>query len=756
MKSLMCFFVNLPIQIVCLFFSFQWVCANTMTEDCMDRHLSPRSSNFSSPQSSQSLASNEMMLSEADHAFESHPLASRRRVLVPSSTASMKPISDLVPNSLIRAADLFGPIPNLFKWLQCQMNSIEQYLVSSQSPSSHRQSPPPNGQMIDIAMTKEEQNLEIVYQNGQYYFEALHSFRVSLRNTFASKDNLGGNLGDAKPKAWLSKEIESKLALKPGKSFLNGQVTYYCVMCNQFGPYSNQLLLHMILTCPKLGNSSGRASPPTSADRQSLSKDSNNNGLKSTELCSPNKCTAKRSFDIMSLLDNAEPIAEYSRISSDDNEDSDEKIDVESLEEPDDNTFRLMKPISQAAHQAANYESFNGMNGNARKAGSHRAPSKHNRAGKSLNSNLSPFPGSTRQSVSNKPAKNGQVNSRQPKSAFKKLKVPEAESLDLASFRKGPENVVPNLMPNLANLYTQFGSSLFANTFASFLQQSSGVNPPPPHTQAPNSLSLGSMDHAFPPNYPTSNLFPPNCHLGPMRSPPLDSLPPKFLSHVSASSSVKVSPPMSSAVPYQGRSQPVHSFDLLSNQSPLSIGPNSLLTSSSLASNSPGSLSDSSSNNSSSRSPSISISAGSNDYEPKSRTNGQQAKESKASGKKKTRDHSSVAGDGSPATGSNLSLPPYFLPPSSTSSNPLISSMYLLSPSLTALSYQASNVCAYCNTAFRMTSDLVYHMRSHHKTMVREQESSSKKRRNDALKCNICQETFRERHHLTRHMTSHQ
>lgn len=66
----------------------------------------------------------------------------------------------------------------------------------------------------------------------------------------------------------------------------------------------------------------------------------------------------------------------------------------------------------------------------------------------------------------------------------------------------------------------------------------------------------------------------------------------------------------------------------------------------------------------------------------------------------------------------------------------------------TALS---QNWCAKCNASFRMTSDLVYHMRSHHKREF----DPVKKKRDDKLKCNICQETFRERHHLTRHMTSH-
>lgn len=77
----------------------------------------------------------------------------------------------------------------------------------------------------------------------------------------------------------------------------------------------------------------------------------------------------------------------------------------------------------------------------------------------------------------------------------------------------------------------------------------------------------------------------------------------------------------------------------------------------------------------------------------------------------------------------------------------------LLPPSLAALSLPAQNVCAKCNISFRMTSDLVYHMRSHHKN---DSVDFTKKRREDKLKCPVCAESFRERHHLTRHMTAHQ
>ncbi|CAG9768416.1 unnamed protein product [Ceutorhynchus assimilis] len=77
----------------------------------------------------------------------------------------------------------------------------------------------------------------------------------------------------------------------------------------------------------------------------------------------------------------------------------------------------------------------------------------------------------------------------------------------------------------------------------------------------------------------------------------------------------------------------------------------------------------------------------------------------------------------------------------------------LLPPSLAALSLPGQNVCAKCNITFRMTSDLVYHMRSHHKN---EASDMNKRRREEKLKCPVCAESFRERHHLTRHMTAHQ
>ncbi|XP_054455846.1 PR domain zinc finger protein 8 [Anoplopoma fimbria] len=82
------------------------------------------------------------------------------------------------------------------------------------------------------------------------------------------------------------------------------------------------------------------------------------------------------------------------------------------------------------------------------------------------------------------------------------------------------------------------------------------------------------------------------------------------------------------------------------------------------------------------------------------------------------------------------------------------SSLTVLPPTFTSFGVSVQNWCAKCNLSFRMTSDLVFHMRSHHKKEFAA-ESHVRRRREEKLTCPICHEYFRERHHLSRHMTSH-
>ncbi|KAK6630191.1 hypothetical protein RUM44_005747 [Polyplax serrata] len=101
-----------------------------------------------------------------------------------------------------------------------------------------------------------------------------------------------------------------------------------------------------------------------------------------------------------------------------------------------------------------------------------------------------------------------------------------------------------------------------------------------------------------------------------------------------------------------------------------------------------------------------------------------------------------------------------FIPTPIFGGNPILPTSFvnasLLPPSLAALTLPAQNVCAKCNVSFRMTSDLVYHMRSHHKNDHAGSDHLRRRREMDKLKCPVCNESFRERHHLTRHMTAHQ
>jgi hypothetical protein len=75
-------------------------------------------------------------------------------------------------------------------------------------------------------------------------------------------------------------------------------------------------------------------------------------------------------------------------------------------------------------------------------------------------------------------------------------------------------------------------------------------------------------------------------------------------------------------------------------------------------------------------------------------------------------------------------------------------------------SFNLQNCCAKCNAQFCLTSDLVYHMRTCHKREKHSLSNNSFKIQTaehelKKLKCEICNENFREKHHLTRHMTSH-
>ena len=118
---------------------------------------------------------------------------------------------------------------------------------------------------------------------------------------------------------------------------------------------------------------------------------------------------------------------------------------------------------------------------------------------------------------------------------------------------------------------------------------------------------------------------------------------------------------------------------------------------------------------------------------------------------------------------------PIFVPPKQVGGSPAVGSLL---GSNYGLGLEAVNWCAHCSMSFRLTSDLVQHMRNFHRNSSNTnkrllennvREVSQRENKNDGngagsnlpdhsgknFKCNACGEMFKERHHLTRHLSSH-
>ena len=117
----------------------------------------------------------------------------------------------------------------------------------------------------------------------------------------------------------------------------------------------------------------------------------------------------------------------------------------------------------------------------------------------------------------------------------------------------------------------------------------------------------------------------------------------------------------------------------------------------------------------------------------------------------------------------NYLAPPHLSHPSTVASQPaypMPSVTSILGPSLGS-GIEAVNWCAHCSMTFRLTSDLVQHMRNFHSTdspnssndsrgsLTAGGNNSKSKNCGKNFQCSSCGENFKERHHLTRHLSSH-
>lgn len=743
-----------------------------MTEDQDPGQSSPKSSNSSS--SDNNLYANcpapntsPMAARGCSMTMASMPTSTKQPSSPPSRVRSL---SELCSGTTILPGDLFGPMPSLFKWLFYQITQIELQMAMAPGPLL-----PGN-----IAVCKDEQNMEIVHWNGEYYFESLCNFRVAPDELCKMDSAAANEQQQQQPiKVWLCKMVEQSLRNAvlvstdkegaPGQSWLNGSSTYYCTACHKpFGAHANLALLHMAMTC-KANRNSGHLNDSFRLDEEHIKKDKN------TEI----KIGKKRSFDIMSLLDNNNNSTDR-EVSVD--ECDEDNIDVVTLEDQyihgnvrspihwgvGEHAIPMNHPLQMAIMMKANkglFESIHTANnvvffpcanldlsrqpncrrpldGRSTKRSSQyrkrkRSPCERAQANRSSSDCLA-FNACQPTTAAAAIDSLSHLNANQLTSLYQSVTSSLVES----------GNHSPNtLMASQLQLAQTFMANLFQQHKRSEISQVVQPPPPPPPMGPVHAHNASPMQSVFTSGGTLSSMV---WHNGALEG---NLVPSSFGEHASSNYPNVGKPPNPSEYQWKGASPPSRT----SSPSSFCASPVSTVVD-------PPSV------------PQEVVRC--KNIKPQAQSTPTKNKKTPKRTVKCATPAAEVVISATTTTPSSIGpLPPYFMPPTtngSLSQHPILSSIYMLSPSLTALSYQASNVCAYCQQAFRMTSDLVYHMRSHHKKSVRnddvdgkglngedEAKMDGKKAKRDqpshpVLKCNICLETFRERHHLTRHMTSHQ
>jgi hypothetical protein len=137
----------------------------------------------------------------------------------------------------IIAGQLFGPFSNPLQWLS--LRSSGSSCDNNSTTISHDLFT-----VIEIARDSSQQNIEVVYKNGDFYFEAIKNIDFIADSEPSVKKEF------PKLYAWFSDALKTNLP-SPAVSTLNGSTRYYCPLCNEVFMYPNPVVLHMLCTCPK-------------------------------------------------------------------------------------------------------------------------------------------------------------------------------------------------------------------------------------------------------------------------------------------------------------------------------------------------------------------------------------------------------------------------------------------------------------------------------------------------------------------------
>ncbi|KAI1293618.1 hypothetical protein HDE_06392 [Halotydeus destructor] len=88
---------------------------------------------------------------------------------------------------------------------------------------------------VEIARNSSEQNLEIVLDEGQFYFRSLFELEANVNR---------------KLYAWFSGDLSDKLP-SPLIQTINGTKRYMCGLCSQLFTNPNPVVVHVLFSCPR-------------------------------------------------------------------------------------------------------------------------------------------------------------------------------------------------------------------------------------------------------------------------------------------------------------------------------------------------------------------------------------------------------------------------------------------------------------------------------------------------------------------------
>lgn len=167
----------------------------------------------------------------------------------------------LVLKNKIYNGQLFGPFSDPIQWLAIRQQQQSSSTCKTNLPKEITNNL--DNDLVDLfasiqmANGVDEQNMEIIVNKNKFYFRAMHDIEQKREDVDDDDDDKNVEIKNDKNKklfAWFSSELSGKLPT-PGVSLINGNKRYFCTKCNQVFIYPNPAILHILFACTNINSS---------------------------------------------------------------------------------------------------------------------------------------------------------------------------------------------------------------------------------------------------------------------------------------------------------------------------------------------------------------------------------------------------------------------------------------------------------------------------------------------------------------------